>query len=189
MKYIKSDSYQEYVHLQTSQNKRKLGVVWIEDDEIKKISQHIKLLGLKINFGICHGARNGFEVEEFRKALNGANIIGTDISETAAAIPNMIVHDFHETKLEWIDATDFIYTNSIDHCYNFNKALNSWMRCLTKNGRCFISWVEENAKPINKIDCFGIELEELKSVISKKYGIERVIDVANRKIIVIKRRE
>ena len=128
-KYIKSDNYQEYVQLQTSQNKRKLGAVWINDEEITQISQYIKELGLKINFGICHGARNGYEVRKFRESLNSDNIIGTDISETAATIPNMIVHDFHETKPEWIDATDFIYTNSIDHCYDFDKALGSWMRC------------------------------------------------------------
>jgi len=189
-------TYEEYVKRQTEQNIRKFDAVWIREEEVSKIVRYIESIELQVKFGICHGARNGYEVERFRKMLN-ANIIGTDISPSVAKIEHMIVWDFHEVKPEWINATDFIYTNSFDHCYDFHKALDSWMTCLTDNGRLFIDWSIEHSKPRNEIDCFGAPLEELLKIINIKYKVEEILessfDIRSsnteiRRVLVVKKR-
>jgi hypothetical protein len=47
--------------------------------------------------------------------------MGTEISDTAGQFPYTIQWDFHKTKAEWIDATDFIYSNCFDHSYDPQK--------------------------------------------------------------------
>ena len=47
--------------------------------------------------GLCHGARNGFEVNIFNQNKN-IKCIGTDISETAKIYKNLFVWDYHKKK-------------------------------------------------------------------------------------------
>jgi hypothetical protein len=172
MNYTKHENYNEYVKEQTIENLRKINSVWVDDNEIRKIVNYIKNNNIIIKKGICHGVRNGYEVQKFRELLN-TDIIGTDISYTVKNYPNCIQWDFHEIKSEWINNIDFIYSNSIDHSYDFEKCLNNWMLCLTKTGRCFIEWSEANmGRKANKADCFMIEKQELIDLIKKQYVFE-----------------
>lgn len=93
-KYV--GGYDEYRATQIKHNKRKLENVWADDVTLSAIAADIKAhdLGAK---GVCHGARNGYEVEWFSKALGG-EIIGTDISDTATKFPNMHVWNFSGCK-------------------------------------------------------------------------------------------
>ena len=105
--------------------------------------------------GVCHGARNGFEVEWFRKRLGG-EVIGTDISETAAAIPHMVVQDYHEPRSEWLGKWDFVYTNSLDQAFDPAKAIGTWAEQLTKRGRIYIEHtVHHSAAGASEMDPFG----------------------------------
>ena len=179
MNYIENDSYEEYKDNQIRTNKGKLQYVWITDNEIVKLVKYIKKNNITIHKGVCHGARNGYEVSNFRELLD-ADIIGTDISDTATQFPNMVQWDMHDRNIEWVDYFDFIYSNSIDHSYDFNLCLSSWMESLTKDGICCIQWSGEISNPFNKTDCFGIEKQELINLINEQYAVTDIIEVAGR---------
>jgi hypothetical protein len=76
-------------------------------------------------------------VEWFIKRL-GCEVIGTDISETANEVPNMVQHDFHDTRPEWIGRFSFIYTNSLDQAFDPEKAVGAWVDQLSRGGMIFI---------------------------------------------------
>jgi hypothetical protein len=192
MKYIKNESYEDYKDKQTALNKAKFHAVWITMDEINSVVNYVHNSKLEITNGICHGARNGFEVNHFRNKLN-ANIIGTDISDTANHVDNMIQWDMHDRNEDWIDYFDFIYSNSIDHSYDFDKCLDTWMESLKLTGRLFIEWNPEIDHPWNYTDCFGITQEELINLINVRYSVTDVFPVnghsAGTVIIVIKHKQ
>lgn len=135
-----SGGYEAYRQLQIGWNKAKIDAVWADERTLKAIAEDVERRGLKT--GLCHGARNGYEVEWFRKRL-GTEVIGTDISDTATRFPNMVVQDFHEPRSEWLGKWDFIYTNSLDQAFDPRKALDTWSEQLgggasTSNIRCSI---------------------------------------------------
>lgn len=118
-----SGGYEAYRQLQIGWNKAKIDAVWADERTLEAIAEDVERRGLKT--GLCHGARNGYEVEWFRKRL-GTEVIGTDISDTATRFPNMVVQDFHEPRSEWLGKWDFIYTNSLDQAFDPRKALDTW---------------------------------------------------------------
>jgi len=144
MKLLKFPTYEDYVKIQTKTNKRKLQFVWVSDKELKAISKYIQTHIPGASFGICHGVRNGYEVQKLRMLL-GCEIIGTEISDTAIRMPYVIQWDFHEVKDEWINGVDFIYSNSWDHSYDPDRMLANWMRCVRQNGRSFLEWTAERS--------------------------------------------
>jgi len=188
MKYIKAASHEEYVKSQISTNKAKLNAVWVTNDEIDKIATYVNNYNIDVKQGVCHGVRNGYEVAKFNELLGGG-IIGTEISDTATQFENVIEWDFHEIKDEWVDNFQFIYSNSIDHSYDFEMCLDQWMKTLTKDGCCFIQWSEDIINPHNTSDCFGIAKDDLIELINRKYSVSDTFEVAgnnNRIIIAIK---
>ena len=87
--------------------------------------------------GLCHGARNGWEVAWFAKRLK-CSVTGTDISDTAEQVPNMVQHDFHEMRDDWRNRFSFIFTNSLDQAYDPERALNAWIDQLTDDGMIYV---------------------------------------------------
>lgn len=159
--YLKRDGsfdYEMYRGIQEAGNKKKIDNVWVIEDNIAFLSQYIRNLIQIPRFGICHGTRRGKEQEWFRKYLN-CEVIGTEISATAASFPNTIQWDFHEVKPEWKDSADFIYSNSFDHSYDPEKCLNAWMRCLKKEGLCIIEHCSSNdARHSSRLDPFKADI-------------------------------
>ena len=176
MKLHTYSSYKKYVQSQVKANKKKIKRVWASKKEIDKICEYILKNQKKVLFGICHGARNGWEVYRFRKKLN-ANIIGTDISETALNFKHMIQWDFHIIKKEWQKNVDFIYSNALDHSYNPSFCLDQWMKCLNNNGFCFLHWSPSCDGNVDSVDAFKADIIEYKRMISKKYLIVDELEV------------
>jgi SAM-dependent methyltransferase len=146
--------YQEYRDVQIHHNKRKLDSIWADDTTLSVIADDIRAHGLGAT-GICHGARNGFEVAWFRKALSG-EVIGTDISETAEEFPNMHVWDFQDENPDWADSFGFVYTNSLDQAMEPKRALASWSRQLKPGGRIYIEHtMAHSAEGAGEMDPFG----------------------------------
>jgi len=150
----KNWDYNKYKAAQIALNKRKIKKVWVAAKDIKFmfISQFVK------GSGICHGARNGFEVKEFNKYVKA---IGTDISDTANKY-GLIQWDFHKQNPEWIGKFDFVYTNSIDHSHNHELALRVFMEQLKPGGKCIIH-TDVNLKGLlhgHPGDCFSATKEE-----------------------------
>lgn len=146
--------YEEYRKAQIRHNERKLGNVWADETTLAAIVADLRVRGLT-GAGICHGARNGFEVAHFRKAL-GADVIGTDISQTALQFPNMVVWDFHDENPAWEGKFDFVYTNSLDQAAQPDRALAAWVRQLRPGGRIYIEHtMAHSATGAGEMDPFG----------------------------------
>jgi hypothetical protein len=146
--------YEQYRNVQIHHNKRKLQNVWADDTTLARIAADLKANGLG-STGICHGARNGHEVEWFRRTLGG-EIIGTDISETASQFPNMQVWDFQDENPDWASKFDFVYTNSLDQAMEPERALSAWVKQLTRNGRIYIEHtMAHSAQGAGEMDPFG----------------------------------
>jgi hypothetical protein len=149
-----SGGYDEYRATQIHHNKRKLENVWADDVTLSAIAADLKAHGLGAT-GVCHGARNGYEVEWFRKTLEG-DIIGTDISETATQFPNMHVWDFQDVNPDWAGKFDFVYTNSLDQAMEPQRALAAWTEQLTPKGRIYIEHtMAHSAQGAGEMDPFG----------------------------------
>lgn len=189
MRLYKHKDYEEYKKAQISKNVRKLNNIWIKNDELIKIVDHAKRHIKSINFGICHGVRNAWEVEQFRKYFK-ADIIGTEISHTAAQFNYTIQWDFHDIKNEWVGKFDFIYSNSFDHSNRPEYCLDQWMKCLKLTGICYIHWMRTNENKIDPADCFAASRDEYRKLFNKKYKVVGEFDTRTktRVVFAIKRR-
>jgi Methyltransferase domain len=157
--------YDKYKEIQIAGNKRKLGDVWVVKENIAFLADYITKHVGSVAFGLCHGTRRGKEQEWFKEYLK-CDVIGTDISDTAEQFPNTIQWDFHEIKPEWIDAVDFIYSNSFDHSYDPQKCLKAWMSCIKKGGCCIIEHTSAHEKA-TELDPFGADISIMPFLILK----------------------
>lgn len=176
-----SFNYQEYKRVQTEGNKRKINQVWVLEENVKLLSDYLKEELDEINFGLCHGTRNGAEQAWFRKYL-GCDVLGTEISDTAEQFPDTIQWDFHNVKPEWVGSVDFIYSNSLDHSYDPEMCLKAWMSCLRPGGICIIEHTtgHEHAK---ELDPFGASLFVMPYLIldwgDGEFGVTEILDGEN----------
>jgi hypothetical protein len=186
-KYLKEDGsfdYDKYRQIQIEGNRRKLGYIWADEENIATLSTYIRNAMGTPRFGICHGTRRGKEQEWFRKYL-GCEVIGTEISDTAEQFPHTIQWDFHEVKPEWVNATDFIYSNSFDHSYDPERCLNAWMSCVRPGGLCILEHSNfHGPEGTCELDPFGADIVTMPYLISRwgkgRYGVRELIE-ANRK--------
>lgn len=183
--YLKADGsfdYARYKTIQVEGNKRKLENIWVSEDNIKFLSGYFQQQLKDIRLGLCHGTRRGKEQEWFKKYLPGnPAVIGTEISETAASFPDTIQWDFHEVKPEWVNATDFIYSNSFDHSYDPEKCLNAWMSCIRPGGLCVLEHTDGHSPTgANELDPFGADIVHMPYLITKwgkgRYSVRDILD-------------
>jgi hypothetical protein len=147
--------YEEYKRVQVLYNKRKLKRIFADEETLEAIARDIEATPHATRRGLCHGARNGWEVQFLKKRL-GCEVIGTDISETACALDDMVQHDFHEVRDEWIGAFSFVYSNSLDQAFDPKRALDVWSDQLTDDGRIYIEHtIFHSAPSATRSDPFG----------------------------------
>jgi hypothetical protein len=144
--------YEQYVKCQINENRKKLEenpcIHWATEKEMKILTAYIKNNMGVVEFGMCHGVRNGWEVEELRKSLM-CDVIGTEIAPTAKRYKHVFQWDFHNIKNEWKNKFDFIYSNSLDHAYDAEHCINQWLSCLNDKGKCFIQWQVRHDKSVS----------------------------------------
>lgn len=173
-----SFDYEAYREVQTRGNKRKLDSVWVREENIEFLAGYLKQHLENIGFGLCHGTRNGKEQVWFRKHLD-CEVLGTEISDTAGQFPHTIQWDFHETKPEWLEQTDFIYSNSLDHSYDPEKCLNAWADCLKPGGLCILEHNSSN-HTARELDPFGAPIEALPFLIltwgKGRFWVREILD-------------
>jgi hypothetical protein len=156
----------EYVKEQVRANARKIDQTWAREESMAALAVHIKRLVGKPVFGICHGTRNGAEQRWLAEALPGCTVVGTDISPSAGGFPNTVQWDFHEPVEAWLHKADFVYTNSLDHAYDPEKALRTWMESLAPGGVCVIEHsADHGPKHVTATDPFGVETSLLPRLI------------------------
>ena len=181
MQLYKHKNYDEYKKAQEVKNKRKLSNIWAEEPEISGVCRYVRNHVPNLKLALCHGVRNGWEVQAFREGL-GIEVIGTEISSTATKFPNVIQWDFHEVKDEWIGSVDFIYSNSLDHSYKPQECVQQWLKCLSPDGLCIIQWTHAQSEfPLNKPDkadpgdCFRASGGEYKAMFSKIATVKDIL--------------
>lgn len=130
MKIWKYDSYDDYVKAQTKANVQKIKKVWVKKSTIDKIQEKIPMAATIL----CHGTRNAAEQKFFKEKYPMADIIGTEISYTAADFPMTVQHDFHEEVELWLNYFDIVYSNSFDHSYDPDKCMATWAGQLSDVG-------------------------------------------------------
>ena len=172
-KIYKYKNYDEYKNTQIFFfNKQKINKVWADENTLKIISNFLKenIKSEKIK-GLCHGSRNGFEQKCFINEIPNAEVIGTDISETANDYDNSIVHDFHDEKKEWIENFDFVYSNSLDQSYDPEKALNTWINQVKKDRYVIIEHSDQHGViSSGKMDPFGVEANFFPYLLTEWFG-------------------
>ena len=152
--HIYDGGYEEYRIIQTEYNQKKLHNVWADETTLSAVVDDMRGHGLGAS-GICHGARNGFEVSWLRRTLGG-EVIGTDISETATKYPDLHVWDFHDENPAWERRFDFVYTNSLDHAIEPARALKVWAKQIVPGGRIYIEHtIAHSPDHAGKKDPFG----------------------------------
>ncbi|HLG90580.1 MAG TPA: methyltransferase domain-containing protein [Candidatus Saccharimonadales bacterium] len=177
--------YERYRSIQEEGNKRKIDKVWVLEKNIAYIADYLKNRLGQVSFGICHGTRRGLEQEWFSEYL-GAEVLGTEISETATQFPHTIQWDFHEVKPEWLEKADFIYSNSFDHSYDPDKCLNAWMSCVRPGGLCIIEHSDgHHPSGTNQLDPFGAHLVQMPYLITKwgkgRFGVREILSAPAKK--------
>lgn len=181
--YLKTDGtfdYETYRRIQIEGNRRKLDQIWVLEENIEFLSAYLSRQLEDVKFGICHGTRRGREQEWFRKYL-GCEMIGTEISDSAGEFPHTIQWDFHQTKPEWIDAVDFIYSNSLDHSYDPESCFNAWMSCVRPGGLCILEHSSKHdPSGVNELDPFGAHIAMMPYLITKwgqgRYGVRELLE-------------
>lgn len=179
------DDYETYRRVQEEGNKAKLQAQFVKKGHIFFLAawmQGQRAGGEKIDFGLCHGVRRGKEQSWFRKKLGGANVIGTDISETATQFENTVQWDFHDDNPDWQGKADFVYSNSWDHAYDPGKAFAAWARCLKPGGWLLIDHTRGHMpKSSNVLDPFGATREAVIKILTDSCGgMGKVTEVLDR---------
>ncbi|WP_391482115.1 hypothetical protein [Nereida sp. NH-UV-3] len=163
-------SYEEYKETQIKFNKIKINNIWADDVTLKRVVEiaHNKLGSERKNLRIlCHGSRNGYEVQCLKKFLPDAEILGTDISDTASDY-GLVEWDFHDVNSDWLKRFDVIYTNSLDQSWKPREALTVWLDQLNNDGILIIEHTEAHSPTgASKMDPFGVRPIAFPYIITK----------------------
>ncbi len=189
MKLINFNNYEHYVEAQRRTLLRRGAGPYFTSDSIKKIADWLKLrrpiFSSNQLLGICHGARNGLEADEFKKHFSSANVFGTDLfpfsrkSASRRGKSEVIKHDFSIKVRRWIGRFDFIFSNSLDHAKDPVKTLNVWLRQLNSNGYLFVHWSPVHIQASGG-DCFGADLYEYIELMN---SVGELVDLLYCKVI------
>lgn len=165
-------SYEDYRSTQIVTNEQKLQQVWADEQTLDLVVARVnKEFALKPPvFGLCHGTRNGFEQNYIASKID-VEVLGTDISPSAAQFPRSAVWDFHDTKEEWISKCDFVYSNSIDQSWKPKLALSTWIAQLRLGGLLFLEHNrDQSAETSRRSDPFGVSAKYLPYVLCEWFG-------------------
>ncbi len=147
-----------YRALQTAANKMKIENQWVPQAHIALLARYMLDQGARPRRGICHGTRRGAEQAWFREHLGaGAQVFGTEISDTAPDFPDTIQWDFHDVDPGWIGQMDLVYSNSWDHAHDPERAFAGWASCLAPGGFLLLDhgWNYQPGR-VSAMDPFGI---------------------------------
>ena len=177
MKLHKFRSYRQYRRAQIRKNKDQIDATYAIPEVMQATAAYIQEHLPDANFGICHGAKHGWEVQQLRDLLE-IDVIGTDISPTAKKFEHMIQWDFHEVKDEWRGRTDFIYSNTLDHSIDPVMCLERWAETLRAGGLIFLEWSPWHGEAHSTADDpFGASLEEYVRLLSANFENRDVIEL------------
>ena len=179
-------NYNEYVKIQTFFNKKKIDRVWADKNILDFIIQDVRESFPKNEKlrGICHGTRNGYEQKYFSDTT-GWLVIGTEISETANNYPNTLKWDFHLAIPQYRSVFNFVYSNSLDHSFDPESALTTWLGQLVEGGKLYVEISEKHGvSSASLMDPFGVEPDYFNELLDIWFkGIQiKSVDLINQRL-------
>jgi SAM-dependent methyltransferase len=172
------DSYDSYVRMQAITDRKKSARTSIRLDDVRNIKSRLELMGIGAQSIVCHGARNGEEVDWFSEVFE-CEAVGTDL--LSRSHPGVVKWDFHDRKDEWIGRFDLVYSNSLDHSHDPPLAVGTWAEQLRPGGVLCVQWSQDHVRAVMG-DCFGAQFHEYIWLLETA---GRVIDVIyHRKTVV-----
>lgn len=183
MNVFMHQNYEEYVSAQRSltakrtHNGRNI-VTWVSEEMLGDINKVLHTCVSDIKTIVCHGCRNGFEVNVFQYLNPDAKVFGTDLYGSAYKWDRNYFRemDFDTVPQEWKEYFDVVYSNAIDHSRNPFNTLFSWKSELKENGICFIAF-QFTRRKVNEGDCFNLSTRKYRSEIeflAKETGMRMV---------------
>jgi hypothetical protein len=165
-----SFDYEAYKAVQTAANKAKIGWRSVQQADIAYLCQALADRGVNIRKVLCHGTRSGAE-QQFFQGATGADVLGTEISDTATQFPMTIQWDFHEVKPEWNATFNVIFSNSWDHSYDPKLAFSRWLSCVANGGALVLEWSTAHGDTeASPIDPFRSSPPELSALLGELAG-------------------
>lgn len=146
--------YEAYKAVQNLGNAAKLDWIFAAEPVIRFIAADAQKQLNKVRRVLCHGTRNGAEIRWFKDALPKAEVLGTDIADTATQFPNTIQWDFHQFREDWANRWDVIYSNSWDHAMDPLRMFASWSKSLRRGGLMYLEHSDLQLK-VNGLDTFA----------------------------------
>lgn len=172
------ESYEQYREEQIFHNKRKINIVWADEKTLDIVAARAQQAfpGKKLK-GLCHGTRNGFEQNYLAEKID-ADILGTDISDTASNYPRSIQWDFHDENPEWLGQHDFIYTNSLDHSWQPKLACAAWLNQLVEGGLLMIEHtMGHSPRDAGQMDPFGAKPAYMPYLLAEWFGHQISVEI------------
>lgn len=178
---IKHESYEEYVRVQIERSKRRTNygrrvLSWIDEEGLSKVNELLHLYADGIKTMVCHGCRNGIEVNILQRLNPDTKVFGTDLYGRAYKYDRAYFRqiDFDKVPQEWLGYFDVVYSNCIDHSRDPINTLLAWKSELKENGICFVTFHWSKGEG-NKADCFSLSyrrpLHEVGEI-SEKVGMK-----------------
>jgi hypothetical protein len=152
--------YESYVDAQRKTVARRQMGPYFTDCEMLRISKWLRMHGVRVKEGICHGARNGLECDELLRHFPQARIFGTDLfphsgkSIHSRGKSDVVEWDFNKPNECWLNKFQLIYSNSLDHAMDPEETLKVWLAQLAWDGVIFVQWNRSDLAADGG-DCFG----------------------------------
>lgn len=175
------ESYTEYRNTQINLTKNKVrkgfGLSTSKSILEDIIKYHTEYKFLPLEKACCHGVRRGEELDLFEELYSQANWIGTEITPDLCDNKRIIQADFSERKPQWQYRFDLVYSNSLDHALDPEKAVSSWLDSIKGTGRLYVEWCAFHNKlsTRTKADCFAATTDEYRDLFNSLATVEDVI--------------
>lgn len=155
--------YERYKKVQVVANKLKHDKVFAMQENIAYLLDRFHPESV-----LCHGVRNGAELDYFTSRPGVRRILGTDIAPVHH--PAAIQHDMHE-PLYGLDPFDMVYSNSWDHTYDPEKLFKVWAEQVATNGCMILEHTSLHCPShSNERDPFGVTREVLVGFLAEVLG-------------------
>ena len=177
MKVFQYENYEHYVKAQTDGNKLKIKNVYVEQKAVDLVAD---LHGPSKSV-LCHGTRNGAELRMFQSKYPEAEVLGTEISDTATQFPNTVQWDFTHQWNEWLGHWDVVYTNSFDHSMDPQATLGTWRDQLSPEGRLYVDYDFASKHNFSReMDPLEVSKDDIRGLF-KEVGLEVVSETDYKK--------
>jgi len=135
--WCNSENYAGYEPIQIAASRQKYGLSFARLNSCLEISDILQSMGVLFDAIICHGVRQGKELDFFT-AQGFGRVLGTDLFVPDKVAGNIIKANFSVGRPEWIGQFDVVYSNAIDHAQNIIETIDVWGEQLKNDPRSTI---------------------------------------------------